>query len=279
MSLPIVKVSKYDLLMNNISPALAKECLIVSEDTGEMFHWEPEKYINMCTNARIDRYAKLINQMNYNKDNVGYIVDLLGNVEGPYENTGYSDRTTTSSYKYGGGGGSTGSYGGGGASTVYSPDKIAYFYPHFEFTKSEYGVWKIKYEVQPGDTLSEIASAAGSPLEKVLRYNPQIKNPNKIEAYDWINLPTGLIVEPEKFAYEFNQRKELLKNKTVAELRYTSRKEAVDTYSRMTLKVDDKHVLCLSCGRFIHTPKIGKYNDRYCENCGCYMPEIMFGKE
>ena len=68
-------------------------------------------------------------------------------------------------------------------------------------------------------------------------------------------------------------------DRIVAERRYTSRKEAIDTYSRMTLKVDGKHTLCLACGRFIHTPKIGKYNDRYCENCGCYIPEMMFGKE
>lgn len=66
---------------------------------------------------------------------------------------------------------------------------------------------------------------------------------------------------------------------TSAELRYTSRKEAIDTYSRMMLKVDGKHTLCLSCGRFIYTPKIGKYNDRYCESCGCYLPDSMFGKE
>ena len=229
MSLPIIKVSKYDLLMNNIPATLATdECLIVLEDTGKMIHWNPREY------------------------------------------TGY---------KYTGCGGSSGSYGGGGASTTYFPDKMAYFYPHFEFTKSDYGIWKIKYEVQPGDTLSEIASAAGSSLERVLNYNPQIRNPNKIKAYDWINLPTGLIVEPEKFVYEFNQRKEFLKDKTVAELRYTSRKEAIDTYSRLMLKVDGKHVLCLSCGRFIHTPKIGKYNDRYCESCGCYLPDSMFGKE
>lgn len=262
MSLPLVKVTKYDLLMNNIPVNLAsKECLVMLEDTGEMYHWEPNKYIDTCINARIDKYTKLINQM-YNEKSVGYIIDLLGNVEGPYENTGYSKCTATINCS------------GDEASTYYLPDKIAYFYPHFEFTKSDYGVWKIKYEVQPRDTLSEIASAAGSSLAEILKYNPQIKNPNKIMAYDWINLPTGLTVDPEKFAYEFNQRKGFLKNKT-----YTSRKETIDPYSRMTLKVDGKHTLCLSCGRFIHTPKIGKYNDRYCENCGCYMPETMFGKE
>ena len=189
MSLPIIKLTKYDLLMGNISPVLEKECLVVFEDTGEMIHWELNKYIDIWTNARIDEYTKLINQMNYNKDNIGYTVDINGKIESPYENTGYSERTTTTDYKYTGCGGSTGSYGGGGASTTYFPDRI------------------------------------------------------------------------------------------VAELRYTSRKEAIDTYSRMTLEVDSKHTLCLSCGSFIHTPKIGKYNDRYCENCGCYLPDSMFGKE
>lgn len=134
MSLPIVKLTKYDLLMNNIPATLAtEECLIVSEDTGRMFHWNPQKYTG-C-------------------------------------------------------GGSTGSYGGGGASTIYLSD--------------------------------------------------------------------GTIAVP----------------------RYTSRKEAIDTYSRLMLKVDGKQTLCLACGRFIHTPKIGKYNDRYCESCGCYLPDSMFGKE
>lgn len=279
MSLPIVKLTKYDLLMGNIYPALEKECLVMLEDTGEMIHWELNKYIDIWTNARIDEYIKLINQMDYNKNNIGYTVDINGKIKSPYENSGYSDRTTTSGYKYTCRGGSTDSYNSDRAYATYLPDRINYFYPHFEFTKFDYENWKIKYEIQPGDTLSEIAIAAGSSLEEVLMYNSQIKNPNKIQAYDWINLPTGLIVEPEKFVYEFNQRKELLRNKTVAELKYTSRKEAVDPYSRMTLKVDGKHTLCLSCGRFIHTPKIGKYNDRYCENCGCYMPEIMFGKE
>ena len=251
------------------------------EDTGEMIHWEPKKYTDMWANARIDGYTKLINQINYNKNNVGYTVDINGRIESPYENTGYSDRTTTSSYKYTGCRGNIVNYTVEKVSTDYLPDEkaYAYFYPHFEFTKFDYENWKIKYEIQPGDTLSEIASAAKSSLAEILKYNPQIKNLNKIMAYDWINLPTSSIADPEKFAYEFNQRKELLKNKTVAELRYAAREETIDPYSRMTLKVDGKHTLCLSCGRFIRIPKIGKYNDRYCENCGCYMPEIMFGKE
>ena len=280
MNLPIVKMTKYDLLMNNIPVTFASdECLVVLEDTGEVFHWEPNKYLDdIWTNARIDMYSKLIKQITPAIQNNGYTVDINGKIERPYENIGYSDRTT-SSYKYTGFGDSTCSYSGSEASSAYLSDRMTYFYPHFEFTKSNDGVWKIIYEIQPGDTLSEIAKAAGSSLEKILQYNPQIENPNKIMAYDWINLPTSSIVEPEKFAYEFNQRKKLLKNKTIAELRYTSRKEAIDTYSRMTLKVDDKQALCLACGRFIHTPKIGKYNGRYCDNCGCYMPELMFGKE
>ena len=194
MSLPIVKITKYDLLMNNIPVPFASDgCLIVIEDTGEIFHWEPKQYLDaMWGNACIDRYTKLISQITPAIQNIGYTVDINGRIERPYENIGYSDRTTTSSLKYTGRGGSTVSYGSGGASTAYSLDEMSYVYPHFE---------------------------------------------------------------------------------------YTSRKEAIDTYSRMTLKVDGKHVLCLACGRFIHTPKIGKYNKRYCDNCGCYMPEIIFGKE
>lgn len=256
MNLPIIKATKYDLLTNNIPVTFASdECLIMLGDTNEM----------------------IIRQITPVTRNIGYTVDINGRIERSYENIGYSDRTTTSSYKYTGCGGSTCGYSSSEASPTYLSDRMTYFYPHFEFTKSDDGVWKIIYEIQPGDTLSEIAKAAGSSLEKILQYNPQIKNPNKIMAYDWINLPTSSIAEPEKFAYEFNQRKKLLKNKTIAELKYAARKEAIDTYSRMTLKVDDKQVLCLACGRFICTPKIGKYKDRYCDNCGCYMPEIMFG--
>ena len=269
MSLPIVKVTKYDLLMNNIPVTFASdECLVMLEDTGEVFHWEP-----------IDRYIKLVNQLVPVIQNIGYTRDIDGKIERPYKNIRYSDCTTTSSYKNTSCGGSTISDNDDGASITYLPNKIAYFYPHFEFTKTDYGAWKITYEIQPGDTLSEISMATGSSLEKILQYNPQIENPNKIMAYDWINLPTSSIVEPEKFVYEFNQRKKLLKNKIVAEPKYTSQKEAINTYSRMTLKVDGKHTLCLSCGRFIRTPKIGKYKDRYCDNCGCYMPEIMFGSD
>lgn len=278
MSLPIVKLTKYDLPMWNVSPAPEKECLVMLEGTGDMTYRELNKNIDMWTNAYIDKYTKLIKQMNYNENDVGYTVDINGRIESPYENTGYSDRTTTSSYKYGGGG-STDSYGGGRTSTIYPSNKMSYLYPHFEFIKSVYGIWKIRYEIQPGDTLSEIASAAGLPLEIVLKYNPQIRNPNKINAYDWINLPTDLLVEPEKFAYEFNQRKELLKNKTVAELKHTSRKEPIDTHSRMMPKVDSKHILCLACGCPIHEIKIGERGKKYCKECGVYLPEIVYDKE
>lgn len=154
MSLPIIKATKYDLLMNNISTTLTSdECLVILEDTGEVFHWEPNKYLNIYGNAHIDRYTKLINQMNCNRNNIGYTVDINGRIESPYQK---------------------------------------------------------QYE-------------------------------------------------------------------TIANIRYAARKEAIDPYSRMTLKVNDKHTLCLSCGRFVHIPKIGKYKDKYCDKCGCYMPEIMFG--
>lgn len=169
MNLPIIKVTKYDLLMNNIPVTFASdECLVMLEDTGDIFHWKPNKYLDMYANAHIDRYTKLINQLVPATQNIGYTVDINGRIERPYENIGYSDRTTTSSYKYIGYGGSTCGYSSSKASPVYLSD--------------------------------------------------------------------GLIV-------------------------------------------NDKHTLCLACGRFIHTPKIGKYNDRYCDNCGCYMPEIMFGRD
>ena len=155
MSLPLVKVSKYDLLMGNISPILAEECLVVSEDTGEIAHWNPKEYFDIYGNEQLKQYTKLIKQITSAAQNIGYAVDINGRIEPPYQK----------------------------------------------------------------------------------------------------------------------------QHETIADIRYTSRKEAIDPYSRMTLKVDGKHILCLSCGRFIRTPKIGKYNDRYCDNCGCYMPETMFGKE
>ena len=113
MSLPIVKITKYDLLMNNIPVPFASDgCLIVIEDTGEIFHWEPKQYLDaMWGNACIDRYTKLISQITPAIQNIGYTVDINGRLERPYENNGYSDRTTPSSLKYTGRGGSTVSYG------------------------------------------------------------------------------------------------------------------------------------------------------------------------
>ena len=136
MSLPIVKITKYDLLTKNIPVPFASDgCLIVIEDTGEIFHWEPKQYLDaMWGNACIDRYTKLISQITPAIQNNVYTVNINENAEVPYENIGYSDRTTTSSYKYTGRGGSTVSYGSGGASTAYSLDEMSYVYPHFEYT-------------------------------------------------------------------------------------------------------------------------------------------------
>ena len=45
------------------------------------------------------------------------------------------------------------------------------------------------YNVKPGDTLSKIASRNGLTLAQLLQANPQIKDPNRINVGDPINLP------------------------------------------------------------------------------------------
>lgn len=47
---------------------------------------------------------------------------------------------------------------------------------------------EILYLVQPGDTLKRIADGAGVPVDKILAWNPQITNPNRIFAGDTIML-------------------------------------------------------------------------------------------
>lgn len=47
------------------------------------------------------------------------------------------------------------------------------------------------YIVKPGDTLSKIATRNGVTLAQLLQANPQVKDPNKINVGDVINLPNG----------------------------------------------------------------------------------------
>jgi murein DD-endopeptidase MepM/ murein hydrolase activator NlpD len=47
------------------------------------------------------------------------------------------------------------------------------------------------YNVKPGDTLSKIATRNGLTLAQLLQANPQIKDPNRINVGDAINLPDG----------------------------------------------------------------------------------------
>ena len=45
------------------------------------------------------------------------------------------------------------------------------------------------YRVQPGDTLSKIAKRNGISLAQLLKANPQITNPDKIQVGQVVNLP------------------------------------------------------------------------------------------
>jgi murein DD-endopeptidase MepM/ murein hydrolase activator NlpD len=47
------------------------------------------------------------------------------------------------------------------------------------------------YTVKPGDTLSKIAQRNGLSLAQLLQANPQIKDPNRINVGDVVNLPNG----------------------------------------------------------------------------------------
>ena len=49
------------------------------------------------------------------------------------------------------------------------------------------------YTVKPGDTLSKIAARNGMSLTQLLKANPQIKDPNRINVGDVLNLPNGSI--------------------------------------------------------------------------------------
>ena len=108
------------------------------------------------------------------------------------------------------------------------------------------------------------AMYANTPIDKYIRLiNQMVPVTQNIEYMVDIN---GKIKSPYQ-----------KQDETIADIRSAARKDVINTHSRMMPKVNDKHTLCLSCGRFVHIPKIGKYKDRYCDNCGCYMPEIMFG--
>ena len=52
------------------------------------------------------------------------------------------------------------------------------------------------YNVKPGDTLSKIATRNGLTLAQLLQANPQIKDPNRINVGDAINLPDGASAVP-----------------------------------------------------------------------------------
>lgn len=47
----------------------------------------------------------------------------------------------------------------------------------------------MKYTIQPGDTLTSIAKQFGTTVPAILAANPKIKDPNKIYAYDKIEIP------------------------------------------------------------------------------------------
>lgn len=48
-----------------------------------------------------------------------------------------------------------------------------------------------RYRIQAGDTLSQIAARHGVGMDALLAANPQIRNPDHIEAGDWLHLPAG----------------------------------------------------------------------------------------
>jgi LysM repeat protein len=49
-----------------------------------------------------------------------------------------------------------------------------------------------KYEIQPGDTLGEIANRCSISLQQLLQANPAIRNPNRLAAGDTIIIPGGI---------------------------------------------------------------------------------------
>lgn len=53
------------------------------------------------------------------------------------------------------------------------------------------------YTVKPGDSLSRIATRNGVSLAQLLQANPQIKDPNRINVGDAINLPDGATGVPD----------------------------------------------------------------------------------
>ena len=53
------------------------------------------------------------------------------------------------------------------------------------------------YTVKPGDSLSRIATRSGVSLAQLLQANPQIKDPNRINVGDAINLPDGATGVPD----------------------------------------------------------------------------------
>lgn len=52
------------------------------------------------------------------------------------------------------------------------------------------GYWNsFPYQIQPGDNLSTLAQKYRTSVKHILDLNPNITNPDRIRAYDWLNMP------------------------------------------------------------------------------------------
>ncbi len=52
------------------------------------------------------------------------------------------------------------------------------------------GYWdSFPYQIQPGQCLSILAQRFRTTVQHIMDLNPKIVDPDKVRAYDWINMP------------------------------------------------------------------------------------------
>lgn len=175
-----------------VSNMLKKYCLKQYEESGEKVLWtisslnnHQKVQYNIFKNQKTDDYEKIVNTIDENVDFVQIATlmnnELLNTVKESFE----KDVAEASleiilpeetDYK-----------------KVYTDLKESNIPIYWNIEESNTDVFVIeiaigKYVIQPGDTLSQIALNYNTSVEKIIKDNQNIENPNLIYAYDYLTI-------------------------------------------------------------------------------------------
>lgn len=176
----------------SVSNMLKRYCLMQYEESGEKALWtisslnnHQKVQYNIFKNQKSDDYEKMVNTIDENLDfvQIATLMDneLLNTVKESFE----KDAVETSlelilpvdkDYK-----------------KVYTDLKESNIPIYWNIEESNTDVFVIeiaigKYIIQPGDTLSQIALNYNTSVEKILKDNKNIENPDLIYAYDYLTI-------------------------------------------------------------------------------------------